>query len=92
MPNISFIDNANDFQTYLNEDEVKAALSELPQEMQDKIYEFADDCVNELDNIEGAVTRAYDAIGEAHRDVEELSSQVYQAESSLDEAASALEL
>jgi len=91
MPNIALVDTAQEFQAWLNEDEVKEILDELPKEVADKIYQFAEDCVSEMDDISNAIDAASDLIDQATRDMQEISSAVYNAESSIEEAQSALE-
>ena len=91
MPSIELVHTTDDHLSWLEQDEVKAALLELPGEIYERIFSFAEACRTDLEHIESAIDEAHTELENVYQSPQEVTSAAYDAESSASDALRALE-
>ena len=94
MAYIKFSQDADEFNSWLHDEsdeETQEALNALPQEMRERILQFADDAGNALEEISNAIDTAIDSVNDAASSVSEMESYINSAGQELDTACMELE-
>ena len=91
MAYIAFLEEAQDYNSWLAEPDIQEFIDTLPQEIKAKINAFGDTAENQMADINSVIGNAIDAVNDASGSIGELESYMNSAAQELDTACTELE-